>query len=451
MKLLYANDVTGQHANSWYSATAEAPSFQSLQGVHITDVCVIGGGYTGLSAALTLAQGGRSVCVLEAHRVGWGASGRNGGQLGSGFNRHEIIAKRLGVDASKAYWSLAERAKQWVLDTCQEHSIDIEFVPGIVHTLHRPVDFAQLHTETEAFNQAHPGAKLQALDKDALNAHVVSDDYHAGVYDPAAGHLHPLQLAIGLAKTAHEAGAVLYETSAVTEVTRLITSDKRFCVRTRDGYVLANTVICAMNGYLDGLVPKASKDVIPINNFIAATEPLGNAIEALLPSNAAVADSRYVVNYFRRSADDRLLFGGGENYGYRFPSHIKTIVNEAMLQVFPSLRAAKIDYVWGGTLGITRTRWPSVREIEPHCYSSSGYSGHGVALANYCGHAVAKAILGDTEDFTRLTALPTGRIVGGESVRPLLAAVAMGSSALLDRIPSRGRPTWRRSTQTRSA
>ncbi len=438
MKLLYANDELGQHAPSWYSATVDTPQYPSLSGIQQTDVCVIGGGYTGLSAALTLAQAGKSVCVLEAHRVGWGASGRNGGQLGSGFNRHEAIASRLGAQASQTYWDLAERAKRWVLDTREQHHIDIEYVPGIVDALHRPTNLKQLQHEIDAFNDAHPGAQLCALDKSALQDHVVSDDYHAGVYDPSAGHIHPLKLAVGLSQAAENEGALLFETSAVTEVTRLVTSDTNYRIRTRDGYVLANTVVCAMNGYLDGLIPKARRDVIPINNFIAATEPLGDRIKALLPSNAAVADSRYVVNYFRRSSDNRLLFGGGENYGYRFPANIQSIVRKAMLEIFPSLEDAKLDYVWGGTLGITRTRWPSVQQLEPHCYSSSGYSGHGVALANYCGSAVASAILGDHEEFNQLSALPTGYIPGNDKIRPWLAAAAMGGSALLDRLPTLG-------------
>lgn len=437
MKLLYANDEAGRYPNSWYnaSATANTHLYPVLNGVQTFDVCVIGGGFTGLSAALTLAESGYSVCVLEAHRVGWGASGRNGGQLGSGFNRHESLEKTYGLKASQQYWTFCERAKQHVLDLAEKHDIPIQYVPGIVNTLHRPTSVEKLKKEVDEFNAAYPGAGLQALDKSALQEHILSDDYHAGVFENRSGHLHPLNLAMGIANAASNAGAAIFETSPVIQVERLLTSSERFKIHTANAQVVCNTVVCAMNGYLDSLVKKARTDVIPINNFIVATEPLGDRIQTLLPSNAAIADSRFVVNYFRRSADDRLLFGGGENYGYQFPKNYPERVQQAMTTVFPSLQGVRIDYAWGGTLGITRSRWPSVKQIEAGLYSSSGYSGHGVALANYCGHAVAQAIAGNTEDFDALARLKTGYIPGSDTVRPWLCAVAMGGSALLDRMP----------------
>ena len=435
MKLLYVNDAAGQHADSWYHATADVPNYASLNNTLSCSVCVIGAGFTGLSAALTLAAAGQSVCLLDAHRVGWGASGRNGGQLGSGFNRHEKLSKTYGTEASKQYWTLTERAKQFVLNTAKQHNIDIQYQPGIVNTLHKKTSFTELTREVEQFNRAHPGAQLEALDTNALQAHVRSDDYSAGVYDSSAGHLHPLNLAIGLAQAAHKAGAAVFEKSPVTRIERMITSDKRFRLHTQHGQVIANSVVCAMNGYLDGLEPKAQTDVIPINNFMVATEKLGSRIHDLLPSNAAIADSRFVVNYFRRSADDRLLFGGGENYGYQFPNNFPTQVKAAMTNVFPTLHDARIDYAWGGTLALTRSRWPSVRLLEPGLYSASGYSGHGVALANFCGHATAKAIMGETKDFDWLSQLATGYIPGGKFTRQWLVATAMGSLSMLDRLP----------------
>lgn len=436
MKLLYANDAAGQHPDSWYHATTNVPNYPELNGTNHFDVCVIGAGYTGLSTALTLAQAGQSVCVLEAHRVGWGASGRNGGQLGSGFNRHEKLTKAYGLDASQQYWALAERAKKFVLDTAHHHNIDIQYEVGVVNTLHKRTSIKELEREVEQFNRTHPGAQLEALDANALQAHVCSDRYYAGIYEANSGHLHPLNLAIGLAQAANESGASLFERSPVTRIERLVTSDKRFRLHTQNGQVIANTVVCAMNGYLDGLIPKAQIDVIPINNFIVATECLGERIHNLLPSNAAVADSRFVVNYFRRSSDDRLLFGGGENYGYRFPNDYPARVKKAMTTIFPSLHDVAIDFSWGGTLGITRSRWPSVQKIESGLYSSSGYSGHGVALANFCGHATAKAIIGDTEDFDSLHRLATGYIPGSKTVRPWLATAAMSGLAMVDRLPS---------------
>jgi len=312
MKLLYANDVAGSYPDSWYSATAsnsgvDSPHHSEITGAQAFDVCVVGGGYTGLSAALALAEQGISVCVLEAHRVGWGASGRNGGQLGSGFNRHEALEKTYGLAASQHYWTLCERAKQQVLDLAKSHNIPIHYVPGIVNTLHRPCSVSKLKQESDAFNKKYSGAALQVLDKSGLQNHVRSDDYHAGILEENSGHLHPLNLALGLAQAASNAGAALFEHSAVTNIERLLTSSERFKVSTANAHVVCNHVVCAMNGYLDSLVKPARRDVIPINNFIVATEPLGKRIEELLPSNAAIADSRFVVNYFRRSEDQKII------------------------------------------------------------------------------------------------------------------------------------------------
>jgi len=436
MKLLYANDQAGEHASSWYAATAQVPSYATLEGPQYFDVCIIGGGFTGLSAALTLARQGCRVCILEAHRVGWGASGRNGGQLGSGFNRHDAIEGKLGLAASQRYWQLSERAKQLVLAISAEYGFDIEYQPGIVNVSHRQLPKGYLDKHVDTFLSKHPGANMQALDRAALREHIDSDDYFGGVYDGTSGHLHPLKLAIGVAAAALSHGATISERSPVTRIEQLNTSSNRFRVHTDKAQIMTDTVVCAMNGYLDGLEPKARQDVIPINNFMVATEPLGDQIKKLLPSNAAIADSRFVVNYFRRSSDGRLLFGGGENYGYRFPTDFTERVEKAMGTVFPSLQGTTIDFAWGGTLGITRSRWPSVRLLEPGLYSSSGYSGHGVALAHLCGTAVGNAIVGDTEDFDALSQLPTGGIPGSDRIRPMLASVAMGTSALIDRIPN---------------
>jgi len=436
MNLLYANDTLGQHAKSWYAATVDIPEYPTLKSIEQFDVCVVGGGYTGLSAALTAASSGLSVCVLEAHRVGWGASGRNGGQLGSGFNRHESLLAKFGADASQQYWQLADRAKAYVLSISEEYNFSIDYQPGIVNALHQPVSPIKLRQAVAEFNAQHDGAQLQSLDRDELQAHIRSKDYYAGVYDPNAGHLHPLKLAVGLAAAAQQEGALIYERSAVTTLDYPTINSDTYCLHTENGRIQAKYVVCAMNGYLDGLIRKARRDVIPINNFIVSTEPLGQRIEELLPSNAAIADSRFVVNYFRRSHDNRLLFGGGENYGYRFPTDLTQRVQQALLGVFPSLHDVHIDYAWGGTLGITRTRWPSVQELQPRLYSSSGYSGHGVALANFCGQAVGKAIAGDSEDFAQLNRLPTGVIPGSDAVRPWLASMAMYSSALLDKLPN---------------
>lgn len=425
MKLLYANDNPGRHAPSWYAATSTAQLRSPLYGNDETDVCVIGAGFTGLSAAVELARRGRQVTVLEAHRVGWGASGRNGGQIGSGFNKDQIeLEKMLGPSHARALWDIAESGKQWIQTLCREQGLDIEYRPGIIQALHRKRFVSQLHAYCEFMHTRYGYTDLQILDANDIREHVQSDVYFGGALDRGAGHLHSLKLAHGMAETAEKSNVRIHE---LTEVTRWAKRADRqgYKVITTAGSVHCRELIIATNGYQDSLDSRMQARLMPINNFILVTESLGERAENLLPFGNAVADSRFVVNYFRIVAENRLLFGGGESYSYRFPNSIGPPVRSAMLKVFPQLKDVAIDYAWGGTLAITRNRLPFVAELSPSVYCAAGYSGHGLALSCACGAAIAEKITGDAKNFDALAGIPVARFPGSVRFRPLLLASAM--------------------------
>ncbi|MFK8079624.1 MAG: NAD(P)/FAD-dependent oxidoreductase [Granulosicoccus sp.] len=434
MKLLYKNDRQGEHAPSWYNSSCDSPARASL-GTHIcTDVCIIGAGFTGLSAAVELRKQGISCVVLDAHRVGWGASGRNGGQLGTGFNMDQRqLEASVGEPLAHAMWEIAEQAKRWILDTCQSHGCNIDYKSGIVSALHRKRFVKPLHDYCN-YLQTHYGYEsLQPLDAGTIRKHVNSRVYHGGTIDYGAGHIHPLKLAHSLAEIAELKGATIYERTEATSIHKHATRDGHRIV-TPSGSVMCQNVILATNGYLDSLNEDVGKRLMPINNFIVVTEPLGAIATELLPQNEAVADSRFVVNYYRRVAGDRLLFGGGENYSYNFPQAIAPLVRRAMISVFPQLQDISIDYAWGGTLAITTNRLPYLAEFSPQQFTAGGYSGHGVSLACIYGKALADRIAGNTTLFDVLSQSPSTVFPGGPSLRPLLLATAMTAYSLLDRI-----------------
>ena len=432
MNLLYANDRRGEYPPSWYAATATPlEPFAPLKGAQKADVCVIGAGYTGLSAALHLAQAGRDVVILDAQRVGFGASGRNGGQLGSGQRmEQDALEALMGEPEAAKLWDLGEDAKDLVKSLIAEHKIDCHLKPGVAWTGSTDGEVRHLHEYANLLATKYDYDQLETLDHAALQSVCPSPDYRGGILDIGAAHLHPLNYALGLARAAAAAGVRIHERSAVHH----IDEGAPATVRTDAGHVVADHVILACNGYLGGLNRKVAARVMPINNFIAATEPLGDRINDVLPRDVAVADSRFVVNYFRLSHDGRLLFGGGESYGYRFPSDITAKVRKPMSVVFPQLSDVKIDYAWGGTLGITMKRLPYLTRIGANMLSASGYSGHGVGTATHAGQLMARAIQGDGDGFDTMAAMPTMPFPGGPAMRSPLLVLAMSWYAMRDRL-----------------
>ena len=420
-------------APTWYEASARTdPTWPALDGERRADVCVIGGGYTGLSCALHLAERGYRTVLLEARRIGNGASGRNGGQLGSGHRRDQMILEReLGQERARLLWSLAEEAKALVRGLIARHGIDCDLKPGIAIAAHRPRHARALAREADHLRARYGYDALDVLDRTALRAELASNDFHGGLMDRGAGHLHPLDYARGLARAAAEAGADIREGTPVTG----LAAGTPCRVEAGRHTVTADAVVLACNGYLDALDPGMGGRIMPINNFILATELLGEArARTLIPNDVAVVDTRFVVNYFRLSRDGRLVFGGGETASGRLPANPGPLVRRCMLRIFPQLADVRIDHVWGGTLAITRSRMPSIGRLEGGLYYAQGYSGHGVALATLGGALIAEAISGTLERFDVFARLPQPPFPGGELLRWPTLSLALAYGALRDRL-----------------
>ncbi|MHA7876998.1 NAD(P)/FAD-dependent oxidoreductase [Roseivivax sp.] len=432
MNLLYANDTQGRYPASFYAETAPLPEpAPALQGDTKADVCVVGAGYTGLSAALHLAEMGRDVVLVEAHRAGFGASGRNGGQLGSGQRVDQMaLEKMLGAGEARAYWELGQEAKALVKDLIARHGIGCELRPGVAEAVSDARGLREAFAHAEHMQARYGYDALEPLAGDDWRAACASPAYRGGVIDHDAAHLHPLKYALGLRAACLKAGVRLHEGTEVTGVS----DGAPATVTTRGGKVTAEHVVLAANGYLGGLAPRVAARVMPINNFIVATEPLGARTAEVLPRDMAVADDRFVVNYFRLSPDGRLLFGGGESYGYRFPADIRALVSKPMLEIFPHLADVPLTHAWGGTLAITMKRLPHLARPGKRVLSASGYSGHGVGTATHAGLLMARAIAGEAEGFDTMARLPTPRFPGGSALRAPLLVLAMSWYALRDRL-----------------
>lgn len=433
MNLLDSNDRAGEYPQSWYAATANDGPATSLLNKDIrVDVCVIGAGFSGLSAALHLARAGKNVCILEAHKIGWGASGRNGGQLGSGQRLEQVdLEEKIGRPKAKTLWQLAEDSKSLVKTLIKENNIDCEINPGIIHTNHRRRFNKHSKAEAQLLREEYGYSSIRYVGEEECREIVGSEAYYGGTLDTDAAHLHPLNFIIGLANAACDAGATLYEN------TRAISIEHGAQVRinTDNGLVVADELVLACNGYLGDLMPQVAKRVMPINNFVVATEPLNDQrIRSMIRGNVAVADSKFVVNYFRMSEDNRLLFGGRESYGYRFPFDIKSFVRKPMLEIFPQLSDVKLDYGWGGTLAITMSRLPHFVHLGSNVKSISGYSGHGVGMATLAGKLVSDAICGNGESFEVFSSISSAKFPGGPGLRSPLLILAMLYHSMLDKI-----------------
>lgn len=418
---------------SWYAATTPQLVLQpSLEGEVDADVCVVGGGYTGLSAALHLAGQGYRVVLLEAERLGWGASGRNGGQVGTGPRQDEAeLAAWLGPEVARQLFDLAEAGKALVRDLVTRHAIDCDLRTGQVVAAAKPGQVGPLHARAARLARDYGYPLLEPLDARATGALVGSPRYHGGVLDLGALHLQPLAYALGLARAALAAGVAIYEQSRVVGYTRT----DPVVVRTDRGRVRARYLVLGCNGYLGRLEPRLAGHIMPINNFLVATAPLPpTLLPAILPRGSCAHDTLFVLNYFRRTADGRLLFGGGENYRARFPADIAGFVRPCLLQVFPQLAGVALEYAWGGTLAVTRSRLPHVGRLPPNVFFAHGYSGHGIANATLAGQLIAEAVAGTAARFDVLARVPAARFPGGRWLRWPGMVLGMLYYALRDRL-----------------
>jgi len=421
---------TGHPQDSWYVATTDIPAYPALDGHHHTDVCIIGGGYTGLGAAIELSRQGLHVALLESAQIGSGASGRNGGQIHTGQRIDpEKLEALLGADQARQLWDMSEDAKTSLHGLIREYGIDCDLKHGLIHAWHRPGYAVEDRAYTD-FVGKYGYDQITLLDKTEVAAELGTDAYHGGSFDAGGGHLHPLKLALGLARVAAAQGTQIFENSHVMRYRKIA---KGIHLHLANGATVTcqRLLICG-NGYMEGLSEEIDSHVMPINNFILTTEPLSDP--AILPHDYAAADSRFVVNYWRKTPDNRLLFGGGENYTPWFPKDIKAFVRKNMLKIYPQLADVKISHAWGGTLAITMSRAPFVRNLAPNVYTSAGYSGQGVVLAPYFGKLLARAVTGDARDVDLLSRLPTPAFFGGRALRWPALVAGLSYYALRDRL-----------------
>lgn len=426
--------IAGAYPSSWYVASARGIiEYPVLRGALTADVCVVGAGYTGLSTALHLAERGYSVVVLEAQRVGWGASGRNGGQIGTGQRREEAwLEARFGSDTARQLFRLAEESKALVRTRINRHAIDCDAGAGQLLCAVRPAHMDDLQRRADKLARDYDYPHQRCIAPAELSEMLGSSLYSGGCLDTQAMHLHPLNYALGLARACTEAGVQIFEQSAVTSYT----GNSPVTVRTSSGEVQARFVVLACNAYLDTLEPRLAATIMPINNFIVATEPLGEQrCRALIRDPVGVHDTLFVLNYFRLSADGRLIFGGGENYRRGFPADIGGFVRRHMLRVFPQLSEVKIDYAWGGRLAITMNRMPHLGRVGSDIYFAQGYSGHGVAMATLAGQLLAEALAGSAERFDVFARLAPPPFPGGTLLRWPGLVLGMLWYALRDRLP----------------
>lgn len=421
------------HAPSLYAATADDTlAFPQLTAPVRADVAIVGGGYTGLSAALHLAEAGVDVALIEAEQIGWGASGRNGGQFHSGQRRdQDWLEDHLGLDDARKLWALAEEAKALTKGLIATHAIDCGWRDGLIETAHKRRLVAGEMAYVEKLKSRYGYAPVEWLDRAALAEAIGTDVYFGGRRDMGAGHLDPLRFAQGLARAAANAGALIFEGTRATGISYGATKK----IATANGAVAAEVIILAGNGTLDGIEEAVESHVLPIDNYILATEPIGAGQPGgIIPGGEAVSDSRFVVYYFRPSPDGRLIFGGGETYAHPPRGETAGFVRRHLLRIYPRLADTRIDYAWGGTLAITLPRLPFIRRVKPGVYAAAGYSGQGVALAPFAGKVLADAIRGDTGRLDIFAALPVPPFPGGKRLRKPALAAGMLWYALRDRI-----------------
>ena len=421
------------HVESWYAASANLQlDFPALQGETSADVCIIGGGYTGLSTAIHLRKQGYSVALLEANKVGWGASGRNGGHVGTGQRAdQETLEDLVGLEHAKALWQLGLEAVDTVCELIAETAIDCELKTGNLHVASKASEQAGLMEEAEHLSKIYGYEQIRYVDSAELKEMTSGQGFHGGTLDMGARHLHPLNYALGLAKAADALGADLYEGSRVQSYTE----GQGVTVNTDRGTVKSKYLVLACNGYLDKLEPRTAGRIMPINNYMLATEPLPEELaRRLIRDDTSMSDSLFVIDYWKLSADNRMLFGGGESYTRKFPADIGSFVRKYMLRIYPELAETKIEYGWGGTLAITMNRMPDFGSLSPQVFYAHGYSGHGVPIATLAGKLLAEAISGTAERFDVMASVPSRTFPGGTLLRWPGLVAGMLFYALRDRL-----------------
>jgi gamma-glutamylputrescine oxidase len=418
------------HVDSWYSqSAAPAPEHPRLGGRENVDVVVLGAGLTGLSAALELAQAGLRVIVLEARRVGWGASGRNGGQVIFGYGCEQPkIAALVGMEASRQLFDWSMEGVRLVRERIARHDIDAHWRDGHAHVAIKPRHIDELKAWQRDLADNY-GYHLDWWDRDQLQAHLPSPRYIGALFDPRSGHLHPLNYTLGLARAAVAAGVRIYENSPVIRLDR----GARPILHTALGHVQADFAVLAGNALVHGIAPELDDKIMPVGTYVGATQPLGEArAKDLIRNGMAVADINWALDYFRLSADHRLLFGGRASYSTLPPPNLPGTMRARMTRVFPQLRDVKFDSVWGGLIDISLNRAPHWGRLGENVYFAQGFSGHGVAATGLAGRVVAEAIRGQAGRLDAFAKIPHRNFPGGRALRTPMLVAAMAWFKLRD-------------------
>ncbi|HTJ91737.1 MAG TPA: FAD-binding oxidoreductase [Pararobbsia sp.] len=419
------NIANQPHEPSWYAATANDHfPYPILEGDIECDVCVVGAGLTGISAALNLAERGMSVVVLEAAKVGWGASGRNGGQMIAGYACGiDTFASQLDEAEVSAVWAMGQETVDIIRERVARHAIDCDLTLGYVHAANKPRDVDALQADRDDTARRFGDDGLRWVPKEGMGEFVQSERYLGGLFDPHSGHLHPLNYTLGLARAARTAGVRIFENSFVSA---LSSSSGRHELKTQGARVRAAFVVLACNAYLGTLAPATARKIMPVGTYVIATEPLGDVRgDALMPANAAVCDSRFVLDYFRMSPDKRVLWGGKVSYSTMQPPNLAQAMRKDMLKTFPQLADVRVDYAWGGLCDITMNRAPHFGRLSPSVYFAQGFSGHGVNTTGLAGKLIAEAIAGQAERFDLFGKLDHRDFPGGALLRMPALVLAM--------------------------
>jgi gamma-glutamylputrescine oxidase len=421
-----------EHVGSWYAATANPVSERpALEGEVSCDVCVVGAGFSGISAALHLAEKGLKVVVLEAARVGFGASGRNGGQIVNSYSRDmDVIEEKYGDGMAQALGDMAFEGNRIIRERIERYGIDCDLRDGNLFAACNARQMKGL-VEHKALWERYGHRELELLEGRDVKREVGSDRYVGALVDHSGGHIHPLNLVLGQAAAVESLGGVIYECTPVTAVEH----GQPVRLSTPAGTVSAERVVMAGNAYHQGIMPALEGKSMPCGTQIITTEPLDEArARALLPNNLAVEDCNYLLDYFRLTADNRLIYGGGVNYGGQDPADIEAVIRPKMEKTFPSLKGVRVDYAWSGTFLMTLNRLPQFGVINDNVYYAQGYSGHGVTCTHLAGRLIAEAMIGREERFDAFAGLPQLPFPGGRMLRVPLSAMGAWYYEARDRL-----------------